>query len=347
MQRITAIKTLLFCSLCCASLASAADQRHSDQLPAVEDLAEQQSPGWSATHIVTADDYGLPYRYWYPQDHEPEAIVLGLHGLNDYSAGLSTLAEYLAENHNVATYSYDQRGFGATADRGSWAGKEKLLSDAELVSELLAERYPDKPLFIVGHSMGGGIAIRLAAERQPEHVDGLVLIAPAVWGRDEMPWYQRSGLWLATHLIPQLELRGDWVGVEPTDNPQELEKWHNDPLIQQSVKAETLEKVTELMGKALEATKKLRLPALILYGERDEVVPAEPICAMLERLPEPPTGKWRFALYPDGYHMLTRDLQRQLVLQDIGAWISHGHRDADLPSEHEKDRQEALQALCR
>lgn len=341
------LKLLALLTLCPALFFHTAKPHDSVVFTELDESSSSASGHWTETHILTKDAYLLPYRSWHPPEREPDAIVLGLHGLNDYSAGLTKLAKYLAENHRVATYTYDQRGFGANLDRGQWAGEKQLISDAQFVSHLLAERYPDKPLFIVGHSIGGDIAIRLVVDQQPEHVDGLVLIAPAVWGRDEMPWYQRSGLWIATHLIPKLELSSEWVGAKPTDNPRELYKWRTDPLVQSNVKAGHLGKITALMSSALEATEELHLPTLILYGKKDEIVPEEPICAMLERLPDPPAGQWRFALYPQGHHLLTRDLQRHLVLEDIGAWISAGHDEEALPSNQETERQQAIQTLCR
>ncbi|ABM62428.1 alpha/beta hydrolase [Halorhodospira halophila] len=305
----------------------------------------EDAPALEDNHLIAEDGYRLPYRRWGPErDASPEAVVLALHGLNDYSRGMRFAAEHLAEG-GIATYAYDHRGFGDTADAGTWPGGQALVDDAATAVERLAERYPDTPLYLMGHSMGGAIAMILATEQSPEAVSGSALLAPAVWGREAMPWYQRTGLWLSSRLTPGLRLSGEDLGVDPTDNPEVLEEWHDDPLIQREVSARALAGVTDLMDRALEASEELEAPTLILYGEQDEVIPREPTCLMLHRLPERPPGQWRLVLYPDGHHLLTRDLQRERVHADLLAWFLDPE-GARLPSSHEVGHQEGLSRLC-
>jgi alpha-beta hydrolase superfamily lysophospholipase len=64
----------------------------------------------------------------------------------------------------------------------------------------------------------------------------------------------------------------------------------------------------------------------VLYGEKDEIVPAAPVRKTIKRLPRAPD----FSLYPDGWHMLLRDLQAKVVWNDIAAWIQDP--TAPLPS---------------
>ncbi len=78
--------------------------------------------------------------------------------------------------------------------------------------------------------------------------------------------------------------------------------------------------LTNLMEAALLSSSQLAVPTLILYGEKDEIIPHDPTCVMLDRLPDDSTT--RFVLYPDGYHMLMRDLQADVVLEDVVAWVS-------------------------
>ncbi len=293
-------------------------------------------------HFTMDDGYRLPYDRWGPDD--PQAVVLGLHGLNDYRTGLALAAEHLAAD-GIATYAYDQRSFGATEGKGRWPGTDALINDAEAVSELLAGRYPDRPLYLLGQSMGGGVTMILAAERGLDAADGIVLVAPAVWGRRHMPWYQRYALWLTANLTPWWRFTGESLGVRPTDNIEVMRQLANDPLIQRETRADTLHGVTNLMDRALNASNGITLPALILYGENDQVIPPRPTCGMLRRLPGPPDGQWRLAVYPEGYHMLTRDLQRERVNADIAAWILDPATPR-LPSGLESDRDAALATLC-
>ena len=99
------------------------------------------------------------------------------------------------------------------------------------------------------------------------------------------------------------------------------------------------------MESALLSSSQVHIPALILYGERDEIIPAEPVCEMLSTLPVQRPANWRLVVYPEGYHMLTRDLQAGVVLGDIVAWLKN--RKAVLPSNLETTSEAPrLQMLC-
>jgi len=73
--------------------------------------------------------------------------------------------------------------------------------------------------------------------------------------------------------------------------------------------------------------------ALILYGEHDEIIPPTAFCEMRINLPDRATSRWLLVLYPNGYHMLSRDLHGEVVMQDMVTWI-HNQR-SKLPSSQE------------
>lgn len=304
-------------------------------LPTAVRQAQQQG--------VTDDGVRLPLHHW-AADGEAQAIVLGLHGFNEYGGTFKILADALTPQ-GITVYAYDQRGFGATAQRGLWPGHARLADDATQVAERLRERHPETALYLTGHSMGGAVAILAAAGDAPPPVNGSVLIAPAVWGIEAMPWYQRLGLWLGVHVFPSLRLPAsivDRLGIAPTDDAAIERQLAKDPLILHHSRIDTLHGVSQAMDASLAAARRLPPPALILYGENDQLIPPRAICALLARLPD--HSAMRLALYPQGYHMLTRDTRRARTLADIAAWL--GDTSAPLPSGQEVDRRQARQALC-
>ena len=84
------------------------------------------------------------------------------------------------------------------------------------------------------------------------------------------------------------------------------------------------------MDVALIRAEKIKIPALILYGEKDEIIPKQPTLQMIKRL----SGQCRVALYKEGYHMLLRDLTARTVWTDIENWIKDPM--APLPSGSDK-----------
>lgn len=297
------------------------------------------APRLEADRVVAADGAALPLSVWRPQG-EVRAVVLALHGFNDYRQAFADVGPFLARR-GIVTYAYDQRGFGRTAGRGLWPCKGRLVEDARSVAALLREAYPGRPLYLLGESMGGAVAMRLLAET-PAAADGAVLVAAAVWSRATMNPLQRAALWLVAHTFPDLQLSGRGLGIRASDNDAMLHALHEDPLVLKKARADALWGLADLMDSAFAAAPRLTTPTLVLYGERDEIVPRRPFCRTLTALP----SEARVAVYPNGYHMLTRDLGASAVLADLAAWL--GDRAAPLPSGHEFDRQRerALKALC-
>src|SRR3546814_9887834 len=87
--------------------------------------------------------------------------------------------------------------------------------------------------------------------------------------------------------------------------------------------------LVDAMGVGAAAAPDFDVPALIAYGLRDEIIRPELMRTTLRTLPDPPEGKWRLAIYPEGYHLLLRDLQADRVIADIRPWTSD--RRAPLP----------------
>jgi acylglycerol lipase len=282
-----------------------------------------RTPELTATAAVMADGYQLPVTVW--ETEAPRAVILALHGFNDYSNAFAGPANFFGR-HNIVTYTYDQRGFGETAERGIWPGDDVLESDAASMATLLCEKHPDLPLFLLGESMGGAVALNL--QQVAPCVAGMVLVGPAVWGWQTMPFWQRNTLIFAAHVAPEKTLTGEGLTITPSDNTEMLRALGRDPLVIKATRIDTMYGLTNLMEAALLSSSRLSVPTLILYGERDEIIPHDPTCMMLERLPEQSTT--RFVLYPDGYHMLMRDLQAEVVLRDVVAWVND--QNVSMPS---------------
>jgi acylglycerol lipase len=285
----------------------------------------------AGTTLIAEDGIRLPLRVWLP-DGKIAAVVVALHGFNDYSNSFTGPAEEWAK-HGIATYAYDQRGFGAAPDHGRWVGTWRLAEDLTDASRFVRQRHPGVPLYLLGESMGGAVVITNvtgAAGASPAPCDGIILSAPAVWGRSSMNLFERVGLWTAYHLLPGATLSGRGLHIMPSDNIEMLRGLARDPLVIKETRVDAVKGLVDLMDLAFAAAPHLRTTMLLLYGEHDEVIPAKPMRQLVENLPAAPADARRIAWYPEGYHMLLRDLEAPLVLKDIESWIDD--RAAPLPS---------------
>ncbi|MBI1985111.1 MAG: lysophospholipase [Rhodospirillales bacterium] len=288
-----------------------------------------QEPYVDAAGFHAADGVVLPVKSWLPDKNPPKAVVIALHGFNDYSNFFVAPALYLM-NAGVAAYAYDQRGFGAGPDAGLWPGTEALVADARAFAKVIRARHPGMPLYLLGSSMGGAVIMVAEASPEPLAADGVILVAPAVWGRATMAWYQRLALWVGVRVMPWVEITGRGLRIKPSDNIEMLMALGADPLVRKATRVDAVWGLANLMDEALASAASLRSPALILYGEKDEIIPRAPTRAMLESLPPAAAVERRVAIYGNGYHMLLRDLGSLAPWKDIAHWIADRRRP--LPS---------------
>jgi acylglycerol lipase len=281
----------------------------------------EKNPAELHDHYYLAEDGSyLPLHQWLPSKGSPRAVIIAVHGFNDYSYFFRQPAEYFS-NQGIACFAYDQRGFGASPQRGYWAGTETYTKDLQSFVRLIKRHYPNLPVYLLGESMGGAVVIAAIRDARMPKIDGVILAAPAVWPRETMPWYQTSLLWLLAHTVPWLALSGESVAVKLSDNREMVRELNSDPLVLRKTRMEALYGLTDLMDLAFYNASFLGGNILLLYGERDNIIPKESIYLFLQRLYESGEKDKTVGFYPDGYHMLLRDLKAYILWQDIAAWI--------------------------
>ncbi len=258
----------------------------------------------------------LPSRIW-PASGPARAVLLAVHGFNDHKGAFALLARELAPR-GVTLVAYDQRGFGANPDRGFFPGWETLVLDLRAQLVKVREAYPGLPLFVLGESMGAAVVVAALSAPDAPRVRGAILAAPAAWGGRELPWLYRALLTVAAALAPDLRVTGASLGRRASDNLEVLQALARDPLFIRETRLAALRGLVALMDRAQERAPDFRLPVLVLVGARDEIVPPEVQRRFAQRLGSP---LCRLVVYPDGWHLLFRDLQRARVAEDVLAWL--------------------------
>jgi alpha-beta hydrolase superfamily lysophospholipase len=277
--------------------------------------------------FVSYDGSRLGLMRWMPVA-EPEHVIVGLHGFNDYSNSFHLAAPWWAEQ-GVATYAFDQRGFGRSPGRGVWAPQEVTIEDLRTCVDLVRQRHPKASVTVAGVSMGGSITIAAFASDRPPNADRAVLLAPGVWGWSAQPLPNKTALWLTSHTIGSRVINPpEWVlrKVRASDNIEELIRMGRDPNMIWGSRFDTMYGLVRLMDTAWSSTGKIKVPTGYFYGARDDVIPREPSEQAARRL----KATDRTAYYDEGYHLLLVDRQRQRVMGDVLSFI----RDpaAPLPS---------------
>ena len=312
----------LFLALLLAACSPVAPETPGPQFAAAQpNMPRPARPALADTALITTDGENLPLRKWLPSD-APRAVILALHGFNDYSNAFDAPAkEWL--KRGIATYAYDQRGFGGAPGRGLWAGNAALATDAVTAANLLRAKYPATPVYLLGESMGGAVAILAATGATGVRlaVDGVILSGPAVWTRESMQFLPRMALWAGVRMFPGAVFTGESLHILASDNIPMLIALGKDPMVIKGARVDTMYGLVDLMDRTIEAAPKLTQPLLLMYGAHDAVIPADPVRAFDAALPPADASRRRLAYYEHGYHMLMRDLEGKTVDADVANWV--------------------------
>lgn len=278
-----------------------------------------------AERFVSFDGSALGLSTWAPAEEEPWAVLIGLHGMNDYAGTFFYSGPWFAER-GVVTYAYDARGFGRSPHRGLWGGETLMLEDVRAAVAIARQRHPDAVIAVIGDSMGAATAIAAAGDAQGLGVDRLVLVAPAVWGWSTMPDTYALTLWVGAHTFPWRAVtapRNVTRRITASDNREALIRAGRDPHMIWETRIDAVYGLVNLMQSASNRSANLHGDVLFLYGAHDQIIPRQSAMAAARRLP----ASARTAYYENGYHWLLRDLQAPIVYEDVLAFL----RDADAP----------------
>ena len=292
---------------------------------------ESVTPHFEEDVLVARDGTRLPLREWDAEGGQPKAVIIALHGMSDYSNAFDIPARTWAKR-GITTLAIDQRGFGRSPNPGLWAGADVMREDLEDFAAAAHARFADLKIFALGESMGGAVLLTSLAAPQSPAVAGTILVSPAVWSRADMPMPYRVALYMVAHVTPGIILTNSAasrvVTVVPSDNVPLLIALGKDPLFQKKTRADTLLGLVDLMDEARRAAGALQSPPPILYlhGKKDQVIPERAADAAIRDL----GGHIALREYPNGYHMLLRDLEGAIVQNAVANWVLGG------PSAEEK-----------
>ena len=275
-------------------------------------------PSFDGDRFVSFDGARLGLMRW-EAEGDPWAVIVGLHGMDDYSGAFHTAGPWWAKR-GITTYAFDQRGFGRSPQRGVWAGEALMAEDLRAACAVARQRHPKAIIAVAGESMGGAVAIAACASDRPPVADRLILLSPAVWGFSQQPLPYSASLWVASHMMPGYVVKPpSFIArkIWASDNVRELIAMGRDPQLIFGSRFDTLYGLVSLMETAWRRIDRLKVPAAYLYGAHDQIIPPAAAISAAARLRPP----GRTLYYERGWHLLLRDLQAETVWRDSEAFI--------------------------
>jgi alpha-beta hydrolase superfamily lysophospholipase len=260
----------------------------------------------------------LFYRRLLPEP--ARAAVLILHGIHEHSGRYEDMMRALG-GHGLACWAPDYRGHGRSGRvPGDLEGMDRVLGDIERVQGLAAAARPGLPLFLLGHSLGGLVALRYALDHQRE-LAGLVLSATSVSIPDNMqvPAVILKAAALLARLLPRLPVQAfEWREV--SRDPEVIREIRDDPLYYKGkIRARTGHELLRTMAAVSGRLEEIRLPVLVMNGGEDRLYPPRSSEEVHRRVAS--TDK-TLRIFPGVWHELHREPERGEVFALVAGWIA-------------------------
>jgi alpha-beta hydrolase superfamily lysophospholipase len=259
----------------------------------------------------------LFYQAWLPEG-TPRAAVAVVHGAGDHSGRLDRLALPLEQN-SFATYAFDLRGFGRSpGKRGHINRWEEYREDVRCFLQLISTQQPGTPLFLMGYSLGAGIALDFIL-RQPEGLRGAIISAAPIDPAGIGSRAQIATARLLSRIFPTFTVRlnNDINGVSRDQSV--LDALRSDPLHHNLVTARWGTESMAAVAWVREQAANIRLPVLFLHGSDDPFNLSGGVQRYYEQINYPDKT---LIIYPGSRHEVHNDLDHAQVAADIANWMT-------------------------
>lgn len=267
-------------------------------------------------HREIAPGRSAYWQAWLPPDRARTVVVI-VHGLHEHSARYAHVGTRLA-GAGFAVYAADHRGHGRSDGRRANIERMTLIvNDLGSFTRFATERHPGLPMFMVGHSLGGLIALQYATEPGTP-LDGLVLSGPLVEVTVGSA-LQRRLAGVLSALAPDLRVAALNAEEKISRDPEVVRSYREDPLVYRGkIKARTGAEILVTTEGLPARLPRLAVPLLILHGTDDRIC-APAGSAMVHDWVSSPDKTVR--RYQDLYHEVFNEPERDEVLTDLERWL--------------------------
>lgn len=306
--------------------------------------------GWLSTSVYAADldpndrivyiedgqlckDFHLPTYEWLPKNREPIGALLAIHGLTLHGKQYEVVCKAFAAS-GFYTCAFDMRGFGRCyadkehsfcipGDCKKHVDYEKTYADVVKLATAVKQRYPDKPLYAMGESLGTSLCLKLAA-KHPQLVDGLILSSPTV-KINPLMFVHPKVIFACTFgyfMEPRFQANTDAFVKNLVSNDQDVvNEMVNDPLCRKGLEIKELLRTDRFVLKTLSYARKIKHnePVLVIQGSEDKCMVPSAITKLARAIPSSDqTLRW---LHAHGHILLETDYLRPATVDAITTWL--------------------------
>jgi alpha-beta hydrolase superfamily lysophospholipase len=269
-----------------------------------------------AGELRADDGVRLHHRSWIAD--APRAVLLVSHGHGEHGGRYAELAMHLAQR-GITVHAIDHRGHGRSGGaRGHVDRFGEYVRDLESWRRAVtADLPPDLPVFLLGHSLGGLIAIRHLQTHPEAGFRGAILSAPLLGIAVQAPPWKVALSGIFSRILPRLPFSNELDPSMLSTAPGYVEAFRADKLLHPTITPRLYTEIGKAMRAAFTQPDSIRVPLLVLAPTGDRVVAPEAVARFASACP----GEVEVRRYEGFQHEALNEAERHRVMADVAAWL--------------------------
>ena len=268
--------------------------------------------------FASHDGVNIYYRHYQAPNERARLIIA--HGLGEHSGRYGNVVNWLFPK-SISIWAPDHRGHGKSGGkRGHILNFEQYLLDLDLMVEMAREALPEnRKVFLLGHSMGGLIALFFAL-RSPEVIDGVIASSPSLGMVIEVPAIKGMLGKVMSFVWPGLTMGNELDATKISHDEAVVSAYQNDPFVHDRVSARWFTEFLSAMETVNQQAAQMKVPVLLQVAGDDHLVNAQSSKRFFENLT---LNDKTIHVYDGLYHEVYNEMmeQREKVLGDLENWL--------------------------
>lgn len=269
-------------------------------------------------HFKGADSNDLFFQTWTPEKVRGTFVIT--HGLAEHSECYHPLAKVLSDD-GWLVYGWDLRGHGRSeGKRGYVKSMNQYVDDLGCFMDVVRthNNFTNDNLVFFGHSMGGLTTLRYLQTREVQY-GALTLSSPALGLSMPVPKIKEALANVAVKWMPSLTMFNEIKYIDLTRDEEMIQSYQKDNLRHDKISPGLFLSMIENFKAALESAEGIRNPVLMQLAGEDRLVSSPVAREFFQQLPN---KKNQLIVYPESYHEIYNDLDREQVIRDLKKFIN-------------------------
>ncbi|HPG41040.1 MAG TPA: lysophospholipase [bacterium] len=267
--------------------------------------------------FINPNQQRIKYQYWLPAETQLANLLL-VHGIGEHCGRYKNVINYLLPL-GIACYALDHQGHGRSGGkRGHVPHFSDFARDVEKLRVLTTPLYKDKPLYILGHSMGGLITLDYLLCYPQSPVAGIIFSSPAFALSVHVPsWKYKLGK-LMLKIAPSFTMSNGIKSDELSNDKQVVDSYDRDELVHGRISAAMFFTMLDVMENGQKQATSITKPLILMVGENDHIISKEGALRLFSLFGAKDKTSYICA---DAKHELFNEINKEKSLEYLWQWL--------------------------